>query len=147
MASKKPWIRSIQEYCKRTGQTVPQTEGEIARCIYESLTLKYRWAIERLEVLGGKHIDRLYIVGGGIQNKLLNQMAADCTGRPVTTGPIEGACTGNLLSQAMALGEISSVEDLRTVVRNSFELTEYEPHDTARWDDAYGRFLRVTEND
>lgn len=135
----------IQKYCSRTNQPVPETRAEIARCIYESLALKYRWAIEKLEELSGKPIDRLYIVGGGIQNKLLNQMAADCIGRPVTTGPIEGACAGNLLVQAQALGEIGGLDEAREVVRNSFELTEYEPHHSAMWDDAYERFLQILQ--
>ncbi len=96
--------KKIQAFCERTGQSVPTTVGQVARCIYESLALKYRWALERLEEIKGARIDTLNIVGGGIQNKLLNQMAADSLDRPVITGPVEGAAIGNLLAQAMALG-------------------------------------------
>lgn len=133
----------IQKYCKRTGQYVPETIGEIARCIYESLALKYRWTIQKLRQFSGRSIDRLYIVGGGIQNKLLNQMAADCIGIPVITGPIEGACVGNLLVQAQALNELASLNEIREVVSNSFEMNIYEPHKTEQWDEAYGKFLHI----
>lgn len=127
----------IRDFCKRSGQPVPETVGQTARCIYESLALKYRWALEGLERMKGAPIDSLNIVGGGIQNKLLNQMAADATGRPVTTGPIEGAAMGNLLVQAMALGEISGIGQLREVVRSSVEVETYTPNQTPAWEQAY----------
>ncbi|WP_066685456.1 rhamnulokinase [Christensenella intestinihominis] len=136
----------IAKYCKRTGQPVPETEGALARCIYESLALKYRWTIEHLESLTGKSIEHIYIVGGGTQNKLLNQMTADCTGKPVTAGPIEGACVGNLLTQAMALGEIANIGELREVVRNSFVLEEYEPKQSTVWDDASERMKIISKD-
>lgn len=131
----------IRDYCRRTNQPVPETKGEIARCIYESLALKYRWALERLEEIKSKPIDALHIVGGGIQNKLLNQFVANAIGRTVVTGPVEGACIGNLLMQAKALGEIDSLDQIREVVRRSFEVEEYYPQDKTAWEDAYGRLL------
>ena len=115
--------------------------GEVARCVYESLALKYRWALERLEEIKGAKLEALNIVGGGIQNKLLNQMASDSIDRPVVTGPIEGAAMGNLLSQAVALGELSGIEEVRQVVRNSETVETYMPHHTQAWDDAYGRLI------
>lgn len=127
----------IRDFCKRTGQPVPETVGQTARCVYESLALKYRWALEGLERMKGGPIDSLNIVGGGIQNKLLNQMAADATGRPVTTGPIEGAAMGNLLVQAMALGDIADIRRLREVVRSSAEVEVYTPHPAPAWGRAY----------
>lgn len=132
----------IRDFCAATGQPQPETVGEVARCIYESLALKYRWALERLEEIKGARIESFNIVGGGIQNQLLNQMAADATNRPVTTGPIEGAAIGNLLMQAMALGELKNLEELRQVVRNSEPVHTYEPHHTQAWEDAYGKLLR-----
>ncbi len=135
----------IRTYCRKTGQPEPQTVGEVARCIYESLALKYRWALERLEEIKGQRIDTLNIVGGGCQNKLLNQMAADSLNRPVITGPVEGAAIGNLLAQAMALGEIHSLEELRQVVRNSESVSEYQPNHTPEWENAYQRMLRYSE--
>ncbi|MBQ4577504.1 MAG: rhamnulokinase, partial [Clostridia bacterium] len=97
-------IRKLQDYCRKVGQPVPETVGQIARCIYESLALKYRWALERLEEIKGEKIEMLNIVGGGCKNGLLNRMAADATDRVVVAGPVEGAALGNLLMQAKALG-------------------------------------------
>ncbi len=136
-------VKKIQAFCRATGQPVPQSVGQIARCIYESLALKYRWALERLEQIKGARIDQLNIVGGGIQNKLLNQMAADAIDRPVVTGPIEGAAIGNLLAQAMALGEIQTMDELRDVVRASEPLCRYEPNHTPAWQAAYERLLSL----
>ena len=136
-------VKKIQAYCERTGQPVPETVGEIARCIYESLALKYRWALERLEEIKGQRIDTLNIVGGGINNKMLNQMAADSLDRPVITGPVEGAAIGNLLAQAMALGAVKDIDDLRRVVRNSENVEEYKPNHTAEWEAAYQKLLSL----
>ena len=115
----------------------------MARCIYESLALKYRWAMERLEEIKGQPLSQLNIVGGGIQNKLLNQMAADSIDRPVVTGPVEGAAMGNLLAQAMALGEVRDVAHLRQIVRNSENVETYAPNHTAQWEDAYQKLLAL----
>jgi len=134
-------IEKIQKFCLDTYQPIPITIGHIARCIYESLALKYRWAVERLENIKGVPIDSLNIVGGGSQNKLLNQMAADATKRIVIAGPTEGACIGNLLMQAIALGELSTLEDLRDVVKRSFSPDIYEPRNTSGWDDSYHRLI------
>ena len=115
------------------------------RCCLESLALKYRWTIERLEELRGARLDVLHIVGGGTQNKLLNQLTADAIGRPVVTGPVEATAAGNILTQAMARGALSSLSDVRAVVRRSFPVETYEPNAANRgaWDDAYERFLKL----
>ena len=136
-------VEKIQKFCRAHGEPVPETVGQIARCIYESLALKYRWALERLEEIKGQRIDTLNIVGGGIQNKLLNQMVADSINRPVITGPVEGAAIGNLLAQAMALGDIQDLAELRQVVRNSEVVEEYSPNHTSAWEDAYQRLLSL----
>lgn len=133
----------IRNFCKNTNQPVPETIGEVARCIYESLALKYRWSLERLEEIKGEHIDTLNIVGGGCQNVLLNQMVADSINREVVTGPVEGAAIGNLLSQAMALGAVKDIDDLRRVVRNSEDVHTYKPNHTDAWEDAYQRLLKL----
>ncbi len=136
-------VQKIQNFCRETNQPVPETVGQVARCIYESLALKYRWALERLEQIKGARIDTLNIVGGGIQNKLLDQFAADSIDRPVITGPVEGAAIGNLLTQAMALGEIKTMDELRAVVRRSEAVSVYEPHHTDAWEAAYTKLLRL----
>jgi len=131
----------IRIYCRTTHQKVPQSEGEVARCIYESLALKYRWAMERLGEMKGQPIQSLNITGGGIQNELLNQMAADSTGLVTTTGPIEGAALGNVLMQAVALGRLSNLDEAREVARASASTTTYQPHHKPEWDEAYERLI------
>ena len=138
-------IEKIQSFCRETKQPVPETVGQIARCIYESLALKYRWALERLEEIKGEHITQLNIVGGGCNNKLLDQFAADATDRTVVTGPVEGAAIGNLLAQAMALGDIKSMDALRDVVRRSEPVETYRPNHTPAWERAYQRMLSYME--
>ena len=136
-------VGRIQAYCQRTGQPVPEGVGEVARCVYESLALKYRWALGVLEGMKGERLAALNIVGGGIQNRLLNQMTADSIDRTVVTGPTEGGCMGNLLMQAVALGELRDIEDVRRVVRASVEVEEYAPHHTSDWDDAYSKLTAL----
>ena len=138
-------VEKIQAFCRETNQPVPETVGQIARCIYESLALKYRWALERLEEIKGQRIDTLNIVGGGCQNKLLNQFAADSLNCPVITGPVEGAAIGNLLAQAMALGDIQTMDELRAVVRRSEAVNTYEPHHTPEWEAAYQKLLSFSK--
>ena len=136
-------VGKIQRYCADTNQPVPETVGQVARCIYESLALKYRWALERLEEIKGQHIDQLNIVGGGIQNKLLNRFVADAIDRKVVTGPIEGAAIGNILAQAMAIGEVKDLAHLRQIVRNSENVETYLPNHTADWEENYKKLLSL----
>ena len=133
--------RKIQEFCRKTSQPVPETIGQVARCIYESLALKYRYALEGLERMKGEKINSLNIVGGGINNKFLDQLVADALDREVVTGPVEGAAIGKLLTQAMALGDIKDLEQLRQVVRNSESVETWTPNHTPQWDEAYRRLL------
>lgn len=133
--------QKIRDFCKRTGQPIPETPGQVARCIYESLALKYRHALEGLEAMKGQRIDSLNIVGGPIKNKFLNQLIADSLNRQVVTGPIEGAAMGNLLTQAMALGDIPDLNNLRQVVRNSEPVETWNPNHTQQWEDAYAKLL------
>jgi sugar (pentulose or hexulose) kinase len=136
---------AIAAYCQRTGQTVPEGVGATVRCCLESLALKYRWTLERLEELQGNKIDVLHIVGGGTQNKLLSRLTADCLQRPVITGPVEATATGNILTQAMARGELSNLADIRAVVRRSFPMETFEPKSSSKaaWDAAYEKFLTL----
>ena len=137
----------VQAYCEKSGQAVPEGKGEISRVIYESLALKYRWAIERLEEdMLKKPIEALHIVGGGSKNALLNQFTAEAIRRPVIAGPDEGTIIGNLLVQAQALGAISGIRELREVVENSFPTKTFLPEtDGKAWDEAYQRYLKVCE--
>jgi rhamnulokinase len=133
----------IEAFGLRTGQSTPANKGETARSILESLALKYRLVLERLEEMTGRRIAAIHIVGGGTQNHLLNQMTADATGRLVVTGPIEATAIGNLLIQAVALGSLGSLSEASTVVRASFPVTTFEPGDPSRWDAAYARLLSL----
>lgn len=134
----------IAAYCERTGQPVPQTPGQIVRCIFESLALRYRWTVERLNALRKSDCKAIHIVGGGTKEAPLCQMAADACGLPVYAGPVEATAIGNLSVQAIAAGEIGDLWQAREVVRRSFPLTVYEPckHRDA-WDEAYARFCAL----
>lgn len=133
----------IQAYCRRTGQPVPQTEGEIVRSILESLALEYRLTLEGLETLLDWPVQVIHIIGGGSRNSLLNQLTADVTRRPVIAGPVEATIAGNLLVQAMGLGYLASLDDLRQVIRRSFETQVFEPHPNDRWEEAYDRVRQL----
>ncbi len=133
----------LRAFCARTGQRIPESKGEIVRCVLESLALKYRWVLEKLEQMLGRRLNVIHIVGGGSQNHLLSQFAADATQRPVLTGPVEATALGNILMQAIATGRIGSLEEAREVVRRSCALQSFEPGPAAPWDEAYGRFLHI----
>ena len=136
-------VQKIKDFCAKTNQPVPETVGAVARCAYESLALKYRNALEGLEAMKGQRIDSLNIVGGAINNKFLDQLIADALDREVVTGPVEGAAIGNLLTQAMALGDIKDLDALRQVVRNSESVETWTPNHTAAWDEAYETLLKL----
>ena len=134
---------AIADECRRTGQPVPETEGQFVHCALESLALKYRMVLGWLEELTGETVEVIHIVGGGTQNQLLNQFTSDACQRPVFAGPIEATALGNVLLQARANGDISSLSEIRDVVRSSEAIGEYTPKDSASWNDAWGRFQEL----
>ena len=129
----------IQAYCRHVGEQVPESKGAIVRCALDSIALKYRWIIERLEAILDRKVEVIHIVGGGTKNRLLSQLTADATGRPVLTGPVEATSIGNLLTQAIALGELSSLDEAREVVRRSFPIETFLPYQPEAWTEAYSR--------
>jgi rhamnulokinase len=135
----------IQGFCQETGQAVPETKGEIIRCALESLALEYRWVAERLDDMVGHPLPVVHIFGGGSQNRMLNQFAADATGRLVKSGPVEATAVGNVLVQARALGHLNSFDEGRALVRRSFSVETFEPGDTDAWTEAYHRYLALGE--
>jgi len=137
----------VRAFCRRTGQPVPDSRGAVLRCVLESLALKYRWVLQRLETILDRRLEPIHIIGGGTQNLLLNQLTADATGRRVVTGPIEATAAGNVMMQALALGHIGSLEEGRRIVRDSFEMATFEPAGGSEWEDAYGRFVTLMERD
>jgi rhamnulokinase len=134
---------AIENFCRATGQPPPQSIGESVRTILESLALAYRQTLEQLEEISGRNIERIHVVGGGSQNYLLCQFLANATGLPVIAGPAEATAIGNILVQAMAFGRISTLEELREIVRRSFPLDSYQPQNNSGWDRAYERFLKL----
>jgi rhamnulokinase len=135
--------RRINKYLKETGQDPIRAKGQIIRTILESLVMKYRSVMEAIEDASGNKIEVLHIVGGGIQNELLCQFTANALGKKVITGPIEATASGNVLMQARATGQIESLEQAREIIRNSFELKEYEPQDVSRWDKQYDKVRKL----
>ena len=137
----------IRDFAKRTGQVAPETDGAVLRTIVESLALKFRRVLAMCEEIGGKRIETIHVVGGGVKNKLLLQATADATGRRVVGGPIEGTGVGNVLMQAIGAGDVSGVEEAREIVRNSFDVVTFEPFgsDASAWDEAYERFLAILQ--
>jgi rhamnulokinase len=135
--------KAVQDFCEKTNQPVPQTKGEIARCIYDSLVLKYKFTIKQIESVTGNNIEKLHIIGGGAHNATMNQLTADATGVPVFAGPTEATAIGNILLQAKALGKVKSLAEIREIVRNSFEVTEYKPSPKLDWEAAYVKFEKI----
>lgn len=136
----------VRDYCLRTGQQVPESPGAIVRVVLESMALAYRRALEMLSAVSGQPVDIVHIVGGGIQNELLNQMAANATGRQVTAGPIEATVIGNALVQLMALGEISDIVEGRRLVAGMDSWKRYDPQESAQWEEAYQRYLHLKDS-
>lgn len=141
--------RAIVEFCQRTGQTAPTTHGGIIRVALESLALRYRQVLGWLQHLTDGHIDVIHIVGGGTQNRLLCQMAADACQRRVVSGPIEATAIGNILMQTVASGEVRSIAEARQLIRASFPVEEYlpdtSPETRESWDGAFGRFEKMVQ--
>lgn len=133
----------IRDYCRESGQPLPERVGDYMRCIYESLALKYRQTLERLHTVSGRPVDRLHIIGGGSQNALLNQMTADATGLPVIAGPVEATALGNAIVQFIALGELKDVAEARAILADTPGTVAYEPRPDERWQEAYQRFCRL----
>jgi len=135
----------IRAFCRASGQAVPETQGELVRVVLESLALKYRLTLTQLEALTGARLEPVHIIGGGTQNRLLNQLTADCTGRPVVAGPVEATALGNIAVQAIARGRLESLTQARAVVRRSFEVEVYQPGARAGWDEGYAMLLSLVD--
>ncbi len=134
--------RKVQDFCRETGQAVPETPGEIVRSALVSLALSYRQTLEQIAMQTGRthRLRRLHIVGGGSRNALLNQFAAEATGKTVLAGPAEATAIGNLLLQAVTLGHLDSLAALRRTVRASFPVQTFEPVQADAWEEPYARF-------
>ncbi|MEG0594193.1 MAG: rhamnulokinase family protein [Christensenella sp.] len=138
--------RRVREYCERTGQTAPKTQGETIRCIDESLAMKFNYSILRLEECTGKQYETIHILGGGTKSALLCQMTANATGKRVVAGPDEATVLGNIAVQLIAAGEIKDIKEARRVIASSTELKTYEPQDREQWKAQYEKFKSIIES-
>ncbi len=134
----------VREFCRKTGQYVPETVGEIMRCIYESLAMKYRLTFEKLRECTERDYPVIHVIGGGTKDGLLCQMTANSCDRTVKAGPIEATVMGNVAVQLMSDGSVKNIGQARKIVANSSELKTFEPKDTDKWAGAYEDFLKVT---
>ena len=137
---------AIRDYCRRPARPCPQSEGAVIRSALESLALRYRMVLGCLEELIGGRIETIHIVGGGTQNRLLCQMAADACNRRVVAGPVEATAIGNVMMQAVADGAVGSIAQAREIIRTSFAVQEYRPKLPQAWSDAYARFQRLVSS-
>jgi rhamnulokinase len=134
---------AIDDFCKKTDQPVPASEGAYVRCCLESLAMQYRLVLEMLSDVYGKPFSKIHIVGGGTQNKLLNQFTADATGTTVITGPVEATIIGNIIMQAIGMGHIKDLAEGRKIICNSFDVETYTPKQKDQWDQHYARFMEL----
>lgn len=134
---------AIITYCKRTGQGTPGNHAEIIRCVYDSLALKYRYTLEQIRTVSSQPVEKIHMIGGGANNRFLNQLTADATNLRVIAGPTEATATGNILMQAKAMGVLQSLKEMREVVRNSFEVEEFDPNADLNWSKAYEKYLAL----
>ena len=134
---------AIRQCCLTAGESAPESQGAVIRCALESLALRYRMVLEHLQELTGGRINTIHVVGGGARNELLCQMTADACGREVIAGPVEATALGNVMMQAVAAGEVSSIQQAREIVRVSSEMVHFQPQRDAAWDDGYDRFVEI----
>ena len=140
-ANPQSMVKAIQDFCRETNQPIPETYRQLARCIFESLALRYRQVIGYLRELAPFPIEKLHVIGGGTYNHYLMQMTADSLGIPVVTGPVEGTAIGNIMLQAKAVGLVGDIFQMRKIIADSIELHTYLPKDTQPWEEAYKKFI------
>lgn len=138
-------VEAIQNYCRKTGQPVPQDYRAMARCIFESLAMRYRQVLGYLKELAPFPIERLHVIGGGSQNSYLMQMTANSLGIPVVTGPVEGTAIGNIMLQAKAIGLVKDRFEMRRMIADSIEMKTYLPQEMEVWEEAYKMYLMRCE--
>ena len=138
-------VEAIKDYCRKTGQPVPEDYRAMARCIFESLAMRYRQVLGYLKEMAPFPIEKLHVIGGGSRNGYLMQMAANSIGMPVVTGPMEGTAIGNIMLQAKAAGVVSDMFEMRGIIADSIETKTYLPQETERWEKAYAEYEKVTK--
>ena len=143
-ANPESMTEAIKGYCAATGQPQPENVGEFVRCIFESLALRYRQVVEMLRELSPVAIERLYVIGGGAKNQMLNQYSANAIGIPVETGSSESTAVGNVMMQAKWVGVVETISEMRMMIRESLDDSKrYEPQQSELWSEAYEKYLKV----
>jgi rhamnulokinase len=137
--------KAISEYCKATGQLSPSNHAEFVRCIFESLSLKYKYVLDKIVKLAPFAIEKLHVIGGGSKNPLLNQWTANALGIPVIAGPSEATAIGNIMIQAKAAGCVNTLSEMRGIIRDSVQLEEFIPEDKEEWKPAFKKFISIVE--
>ncbi|MCX6238568.1 MAG: rhamnulokinase [Bacteroidia bacterium] len=137
--------KAITDYCVTSGQTAPSIHAEYVRCIFESLSLKYKSVLEKFIQLAPFPIEKLHVIGGGSKNPLLNQWTANAIGIPVLAGPSEATAIGNIMIQAKAAGCVNSLIEMRQIIRDSVPLEEFIPENKSEWENAYEKFLKIVK--
>lgn len=140
------WNRLYRRSVRILIRPVPQTRGQIVRCIFESLALRYRQVLDNLRTLSPHPIETLHVIGGGSRNELLNRWTANAVGIPVVAGPSEATAIGNIMIQALAAGTAKDIASMRQLINRSISLETFYPEDTDVWDAAYLHFKQVTMN-
>ena len=138
-------INAIQQYCRKTNQPVPETPAEICRCIFDSLALRYKQVFQWMQEFAPFKLEVLHIIGGGSLNKYLNQFTANATGATVLAGPQECTAIGNIMMQAKAAHLVKDIWEMRQIIADSVDLVKYEPTDKAVWDQAFDKYLKISE--
>ena len=136
--------KAIVDYCIASGQTAPSTHAEFVRCIFESLSLRYKYVLGKFINLAPFTIEKLHVIGGGSKNPLLNQWTANAIGIPVLAGPSEATAIGNIMIQAKAAGCVDSLTEMRQIIRESIQIEEFLPENKNDWEAAYLKFLKIT---
>lgn len=135
---------AIVDYCNATNQPAPETIGQFVRCIFDSLALRYRQVVEMLRELSPVAIEKLYVIGGGARNQMLNQCTANAIGIPVETGSSESTAVGNVMMQAKWAGVVDSISQMRAMIRVSLDDgVRYEPKQADIWSAAYDKYMSV----
>jgi len=142
-ANPQSMTNAIADYCRESGQKIPQTNAEYIRCIFDSLALKYKQVLNSLQQVAPFKIEKLHVIGGGSQNELLNQFTADSIGLPVMAEPSEATAIGNAMMQAKGLGIVESLDEMRNIIRNSVSPKMFYPENTAGWDETYSQYVKL----
>ena len=136
--------KSIRDYCEVTDQEIPSVHAEYIRCIFESLALKYRYILSKLNNFAPFKIEKLHVIGGGSKNHLLNQWTANAIGIPVLAGPSEATAIGNIMIQAKASGYVNTLQEMRQIISQSVSIEVFCPDNFAEWDSAYKKYIEIT---